>query len=489
MNKRSNSQNWLPSREGENTIQDAVFEAWQKEISENPHFSEADFKTLDQFLPNTQALIGTLLDTISQESMPVLPENALEPLVKGFHSVLKTQRSKGFTLKDTTLLIFSLKSTLAKLIKSTSERERSLLTQFENLLDLFGLIAFELYSAEKDRLLSLQSEQIHYLQNQQKPHFDQLIGKSPKMEALFNAMNLVLDNDISVLLLGESGTGKELVAKAIHANSKRKNNPLITLNCAAIPKELIESELFGHEKGAFTGAETKKLGKFELANTGTLFLDEIGELPLDMQAKLLRVLQNQEVDRVGSTETQNVDVRIIAATNQDLKKWVDEKKFRLDLYYRLNVFPLHIPALRERKEDIVPLAYHFIKKYDTKFKLREHHLSEDAQNWLLAQQFEGNVRELENLIQRAVILAPTDMIDAQILQLKPGELVPENAPKPLSSGLINRTVIEPLDVLERKAILQALELTQGNLKKAAEALQVSRTTFYNKLKKYGLSPK
>jgi DNA-binding NtrC family response regulator len=271
----------------------------------------------------------------------------------------------------------------------------------------------------------------------------------------------------------------------IHYQSKRKKKPFITLNCGAIPKELLESELFGHERGAFTGAEQRHVGKFELAHKGTLFLDEIGEMPLDLQVKLLRVLQSREIERVGGTEKIQIDVRIIAATNLDLKKEVERGRFRKDLYYRVHVFPIRMPPLRERREDILPLAIHFLQAASARFGVVFSGLREDAQAYLLAQAWEGNVRELENMMQRALVLAQGQPITSMVLSMQPGQLglsVQGFLPSP--TGDLSEIV--PLDVLESRAISDALHKTEGNVLQTAKKLGISRTTLYQKAKKYGI---
>jgi two-component system response regulator AtoC len=354
---------------------------------------------------------------------------------------------------------------------------------------LLGLLTFELYSTEKEALLEQKNEQIQYfLKHQLAEPGNFYVSISPKMQAIYKAISLILDNDITVLLEGESGTGKDIFASLIHLNSKRKNKPLIVLNCGAIPKELIESELFGHEKGSFTGATERQLGKFELAEDGTIFLDEISELNIDLQVKLLRVLQNKELQRIGGKEKIKINARVIAATNKDLKKEVETKKFRLDLYYRLNVFPLLLPPLRERKEDIVPLAQFFLKKYAPQYNQQVKEISLDAQFYLQNQTWEGNIRELENIMQRAILLAESPILTVEVFKHIPGQqpqnLLPHQNIENLK--LIPEEII-PLAEIEKQTLQKALELTNGNIRKAAQNLKISRTTFYNKLKKYNIS--
>ncbi|MEO2065376.1 MAG: sigma-54 dependent transcriptional regulator, partial [Desulfurobacteriaceae bacterium] len=244
----------------------------------------------------------------------------------------------------------------------------------------------------------------------------EVVGSSKKMQEIFKLVGKVARSSITVLITGESGTGKEVIARAIHRYSDRKDKPFVAVNCAALPPNLLEAELFGYEKGAFTGALSSRRGLFEQADGGTIFLDEIGELPLELQAKLLRVLQDKEIRRIGSERTKKVDVRIVAATNRDLEEEVRRGKFREDLYFRLNVVKVEIPPLRERKEDVIPLAYHFIRKFSNEFKLPLKELSEEAVDFLMAYHFPGNVRELENMILRAMVLSSSDYITASDLK-------------------------------------------------------------------------
>jgi len=312
-----------------------------------------------------------------------------------------------------------------------------------------------------------------------------IIGTSAPMRCVFEAIALVAPTEATVLILGESGTGKELVAQAIHANSPRRAAPFITVNCAALSETLLESELFGHERGAFTGATERRFGRFELAHGGTIFLDEIGELTPAAQTKLLRVLQSQEFERVGGSKTLRVDVRVLAATNKDLDAAVRAGHFREDLLYRLRVFPLTVPPLRARRDDIPLLAEHFLKRYAERHRRRLRGLTPRALDLLMRYEWPGNVRELAHSIERAVILARGE-------HLTPEELPPnlraigsarEDTPPqepPLPVGLTLKEV-------EREVIRKTLEHTGGNRTKAAEVLGISRATLHNKLKEYGFN--
>ncbi|RMG66366.1 MAG: sigma-54-dependent Fis family transcriptional regulator [Calditrichaeota bacterium] len=317
--------------------------------------------------------------------------------------------------------------------------------------------------------------------------FENIIGFSGKMQEVFQKIVKVANTDATVLLRGESGTGKELIARAIHYQSSRRDKPLVEINCASIPENLLESELFGHEKGSFTGAYRMKKGKFELAHEGTLFLDEIGELSMALQAKLLRVLQEQRFSRVGGVTSIEVDVRLIAATNADLEALMQEGRFREDLYYRLNVVPIFIPPLRDRLEDIGPLTDHFIQKYAKKNNPRVRGISEAARKVLLAYDWPGNVRELENAIENAIIMCEGEFIE-------PGDLpaylqTPRQARTSLMDILHNADALsyrEKLEACEREIIRQALIETGGNKTQAAKRLGFTIRTLRNKLRKYNM---
>jgi two-component system response regulator PilR (NtrC family) len=319
-------------------------------------------------------------------------------------------------------------------------------------------------------------------------HFGNIIGQSPKMSDLYDLLAKVAPTKTNILITGESGTGKELVAKAIHYNSPRKEKPFVTLNCGAIPESLIESELFGHMKGAFTDAIATKKGLFELADEGTIFLDEISELPLPMQVKLLRVLQDKEFKRVGGTEDIQVDVRIISATNKDLEEEVKKKLFREDLFYRLNVIQIKLPPLRERKEDIPFLAIHFLKRYSEELNKNISNISPEALHILLNYEYPGNVRELQNIIERGVALESTQELTAQNLNSYLEEQLPPR------KGLFDLEIPkEGVDLekmvenLERALLLKALDMTKGIKKKAAELLNINFRSIRYRLEKYGLN--
>jgi two-component system response regulator PilR (NtrC family) len=318
-------------------------------------------------------------------------------------------------------------------------------------------------------------------------HFQNIIGQSPKMLELYDLLEKVSPTKTNILITGESGTGKELVAKAIHYSSPRKDKPFVTLNCGAIPETLIESELFGHMKGAFTDAIATKKGLFEVADEGTILLDEISELPLMMQVKLLRVLQDREFKRVGGTEDIRVDVRIISATNKDLEEAVREKRFREDLYYRLNVIQIKLPSLRERREDIPVLTKHFLKKYSEELNKNISTVSSDALRILLDYNYPGNVRELQNIIERAVALESSQELSPQNLSSYLDEQTPVKKGLDLDIPTDGIDLEKVVEEIERTLLLKALDKTKGIKKKAAELLHINFRSMRYRLEKYGLN--
>ncbi len=341
--------------------------------------------------------------------------------------------------------------------------------------------ALEKKNLQKENILLKQVVRDRY-------HLGNIIGQSPKMMSLYDLLEKVSPTKTNILVTGESGTGKELVAKAIHYNSPRKEKPFVTLNCGAIPEPLIESELFGHMKGAFTDAIATKKGLFEVADEGTIFLDEISELPLLMQVKLLRVLQDKEFKRVGGTEDIRVDVRIISATNKDLEEAVREKRFREDLFYRLNVIQIKLPPLRDRKDDIPILASYFLKKYSEELNKNILKISPETLQILFHYEYPGNVRELQNIIERAVALEGSEELTAINLNsylseqplLKKGSMDIEIP----SEGIDLEKIVEDL---ERTLLLKALDKTRGIKKKAAELLHINFRSMRYRLEKYGLN--
>ena len=330
-----------------------------------------------------------------------------------------------------------------------------------------------------------------------------LVGRSQMLEQLFSVIEKVADTPSTVLISGESGTGKELVARALHEHSARRDGPFIRINCAAIPKTLIESELFGYDKGAFTGAVSQKPGRFELADKGTLFLDEIGEIPSEMQVKLLRVLQESEFERVGGIKTIKVDVRLVAATNRELAREVQAGSFREDLFYRLNVVPIHLPPLRERKEDIPLLVEHFLSRFNERLKKRIESVSPEALDRLTGHAWPGNIRELENVLERSILFAEGPILRAADL---PPELGGTDGAAPAATPIAGTPAIPPVpgedeaagegslkdlvkretERVERELIRQALDETNGNVTQAARRLKISRKSLQTKMKELRL---
>jgi formate hydrogenlyase transcriptional activator len=337
--------------------------------------------------------------------------------------------------------------------------------------------ALEYEKAIKDR--DKEANQRIYLEEEIRAELGAIVGDSPALKAALHLVSVVAPTDSSVLILGETGTGKELIARAIHDLSGRRDRPFIKLNCAAIPLGLLESELFGHEKGAFTGAIAQKLGRFELANNGTLFLDEVGDIPLELQAKLLRVLQEQEFERLGSNRTHKVDVRLIAATHRDLSSMVKQLTFREDLYYRIKVFPIPVPPLRQRTEDIPKLVRHFTDLYAQRMNKSIEQIPTETMEAFVRYRWPGNVRELQNFIERAVILSPHTVLRAPIAELEPFNSHPErDAP------------ISGLAEVERDHIVRALEASKwviGGRNGAAERLGMKRTSLAYRMQKLGIT--
>ncbi len=315
-------------------------------------------------------------------------------------------------------------------------------------------------------------------------HFDQLQGASRVIEELREMIQIIAPTNAWILIMGENGTGKELVARSIHKQSRRANKPFIEVNCAAIPEELIESELFGHEKGAFTGATEKKRGKFDLANEGIIFLDEVADMSLNAQAKILRILQEKKFERVGGTKIIETDVRVLAATNKDLEREMEEGRFRQDLYYRLHVIPLTVPPLRERKEDIPLLVNHFIREFSLEEEGRQKTVTDDALEILMVHDWPGNVRELKNIVERLIIMTAAGVIDAQDIP----PLIRENR----KMDHIDM-VLHPADSLkdarqefEKKYILKKLAENDWNITKTADSIGLERSNLHKKIKSFGL---
>lgn len=343
--------------------------------------------------------------------------------------------------------------------------------------DITKEIEIEEWKSEVLRLRSMLEREYSY---------DKIIGKSKKMQEVYALVYQASQSNINVLIQGESGTGKELIARAIHYNSPRKKGQFVAVNCAAIPETLIESELFGHEKGAFTGAASRKIGQFELANGGTILLDEIGEMYPLLQAKLLRVIQEREIQRVGGTTTIPIDVRIISSTNKDLSLAIKQGKFREDLFYRIAAFPINVPPLRERRDDIPMLAEHFLNQAAEKCGKSITLISTEAMEMLINYDWPGNVRELENAIERAVLIEQSGVIQPSSLPPWIVSTKKSHTSTVLRSEIADTNEIIPLEELEKQAIINALKITNNNIQQAAKALGINRATVYRKMEKYNI---
>lgn len=333
------------------------------------------------------------------------------------------------------------------------------------------------------------TKRVYLLENQAgwKSSFDDIIGHSPKMQEIFQSITTVAKSNATILILGESGTGKELVARAIHNHSPRAEHPFIDINCGAIPRELLENELFGHERGAYTGADRRYIGCCERAHKGTLFLDEICEMEPALQVKILRLLQERAFTRVGGNESISADIRFVAATNRNITEEVEEGRFREDLYYRLNVVPLRIPPLRERTEDIVLLAKHFLDKYSTKNEKIFVDFASDAINCLMVYNWPGNVRELENVVERVVVLYNDSQVKIKHLPPNIQKVgATHSSIKPFLNHLGDGQKIIPLELVEKYVIESAIAKCRGDVKEAADKLKVGQATLYRKVKQYGL---
>jgi DNA-binding NtrC family response regulator len=410
---------------------------------------------------------GGALETMKGNSFDVVVTDVRLPDIDGFDIVREiNQRS------DTPVIVMTAYGTIKDAVEAMK------LGAFDYITKPFALDEFLLLIERALEMKQLKEENTRLRKDLNKCYrVPNIVGDSPEMKKVFSLVERVSASDSTVLILGESGTGKELIATTIHYQSSRRDKPLIKVNCAALPEGLIESELFGHEKGAFTGAVKRKPGRFGLADGGTIFLDEIGDLPLSTQAKILRVIQERQFERVGGTSTLNVNVRILAATNKNLEEEVKAGRFREDLFYRLNVIPITLPPLRERKEDVPALIEFFMDRYRTKLS-KDVRFLKDAGDLLLAYEYPGNVRELENIIERCVTLSSGEMIGKEDLPSIIG--ADTSTPKSLLLSDIAAGA-------EKGHIISVLQTTQGNKTKAAEILGISRKTLWEKMNAYGIS--
>jgi formate hydrogenlyase transcriptional activator len=449
--------------------------------------------------PETGELVMTGIDSKSE-----VPPNLTTSLVKrSTESVFRTRKIARLASKDiaaepgiaaagtTSLCMFPLVSHdrvlgvlgLGSVQENAfSDDDVSFLGQVANQIAraVENALAYGEISRLKDRL----ARENVYLESEIRSelHFDDIVGTSKALQRVLKEVETVAPTDSTVLIYGETGTGKELIARALHNLSARKSNAFVKLNCAAIPTGLLESELFGHEKGAFTGAISQRVGRFEVAHRGTIFLDEIAEIPLELQPKLLRVLQEREFERLGSSRTLRSDARLIAATNRDLKEMVDQQKFRSDLYYRLNVFPIRVPALRDRKEDIPLLVRHFVQEFSRRNNRAIHTIPSEAMEVLVRYSWPGNIRELQNVIERAVIISRGPVLTVAI-----SELDAEIAPKRNAGS--NESLQDTLNETERSQILRALEAANWVIsgpQGAAARLGMKRSTLQLRMQKLGI---
>ncbi|MFQ5712869.1 MAG: sigma-54-dependent transcriptional regulator [Candidatus Scalinduaceae bacterium] len=443
-----------------------------------------NIKTIFDEMENIEVIkaqgISSIVDFIDCERIHLIITDLRVPKM-GRLEFLKYIKSKDI---DLPIIVISGDDSIETAVEAMKEGAFDYITNpFEE-----DTLTIAVKKALKMRSLTMENR---YLRKELESHynFGNIIGNSPKTLEVLLLAGDVSKTDSTVFIYGESGTGKELVARAIHFNSLRKSGPLITINCAALPENLLESELFGYEKGAFTGAEKSKKGRFELANGGTLFLDEISEMNPIIQAKVLRVVEEKELERLGGAETIKVDVRIICASNKNLEEYVKNGRFREDLYYRINVFPINFPPLRERPEDILSLARHFLEHYSVKMGKFSVKMSKNVEKILVSCKWEGNVRELKNCIERAVILCKGDLITEEHL---PSVLVKESLSnydngkykivKMMDISLPPEGI--SLDELEKHLVLQALKKSKNNKTKAAKLLGLSRGTFRYRLEKY-----
>lgn len=406
------------------------------------------------------------LEKVKKESWDVLFVDLKMPRMDGIEVMQKVKEIN----KDIPVIIITAYATVDTAVKAMKEGA------YEYIVKPFNPEEISIIIRNIVVHQSLVKENIFLRQELKKRYqLNDIIGKGPRMQDLFALIRKVAKSNTTVLIEGDSGTGKELIARAIHTNSQRNKGPFVAVPCAALPESLLESELFGHEKGAFTGAIATRKGSFELADKGTLFLDEVGDMSLKIQANFLRILEEREFRRVGGTNLIKVDVRVISATNQDLNKLVKDGKFREDLYYRLNVVSVNPPPLRKRKEDIPLLVEHFLKKYSIENKKDVKWIHEDALKLLIQYDWPGNVRELENVIERAVVLTKEDFIKSDELPTFVRTAEKEEFKMAEDSQLRE---------VEKEHILRVLKANDGNIKKSANILGIDRTTLYNKIKKY-----
>jgi len=447
--------------------------------------------TRPQVLDTAKMVLGAPVDVTGEDNPTRWVIKSQEPLIIGDLSAESrwpetlSRMQKGGLASFCLLPLTTARARLGVLAFGSREARTYATEDVEFMGQVAKFVAVAIENAqafgEIARLKDKLAEERLYLESEIKAEhpFEEIIGDSPALRRALQQVEVVASTDSTVLLLGETGTGKELIARALHARSGRRERTFVKINCAAIPSGLLESELFGHEKGAFTGAIAQKAGRFEVADRGTLFLDEVGEIPLELQSKLLRVLQEQEFERIGGTKTIKVNVRLIAATNRDLHRMVEEHRFRDDLYYRLNVFPIHIPALRERAEDVPALVRYYVQRLSRPLNRHVEVIPRETLEALGRYGWPGNVRELANLIERAIILSPGRTLEVPLHELRP-------APHPAATAKDEVT----LRGVERAHILRALEESKwvlGGPKGAAVRLGMKRTTLQHRIKQLGIA--
>ncbi len=417
------------------------------------------------------------LQALGQEQFDIVLTDLLLPDINGIDILSRVKELSPIT----EVILITGYASAETAVKAMKEGAFDYITKPLNIDELRLIIG---KATEKQRLLS----ENFYLRKQlrEKYEFVNIIGSSPAMQKVFSRMRKIIKTDSTVLILGESGTGKEIIAKAIHANGSRREKPFIAVHCGAIPENLLESELFGHTKGSFTGAIRDKIGKFEAANQGTIFLDEIGTLPMHLQIKLLRVLQEQEVERVGSNRPIKLNVRVISATNVKLEEEVKRGNFREDLYYRLNVIPVVLPPLRERTEDVIPLVRHFLAKYCKEMDRPLMNVAKEAFEALELYSWPGNVRELENVVERTVALTEGEHINIGDLPSAIGKAYSEQEESPLRVTSRGLNMASTINDLERKMISDALLIADGVKARAAALLSLNRTTLVEKMRRLGM---
>jgi len=412
----------------------------------------------------------TALDLLTKNNFPIILTDLKMPGTDGIELLRQALQINP----ETQVILMTAFGTIPSAVNAIKNGAYDYLTKPFQKEELLKVIS---HAAEKARLI-LENRQLKD-EISKRYGYHNIIGASIAMKQVYRLLERIKDIDATALISGESGTGKEMAARAIHSSGRRKDGPFVPINCGAIPETLIESELFGHEKGSFTGATKTHIGKFEQAQKGTIFLDEIGIMPLGSQARLLRVLQEKKIERVGSNELVNLDVRVIAATNENLHRKVEQKEFRPDLYHRLNVFAIHLPPLRDRREDIALLAKYFIKRFCERYSKKEMTLSPAAYAKLEQYHFPGNVRELENILEKTIILIDKDVIEEKDL------MISETSPTAIFSGI----EVNTLPRKELEFIKNALRESKGSIKQASQKLGISYKTLQYRMKKYGLDKK